>query len=62
MGFSFGGAVTLLAAGATSNLAHLSACCGDRRDDPRACESIWGSGAKPRTSFAQTCEALPHEP
>jgi predicted dienelactone hydrolase len=45
MGFSFGGAVTLLAAGATNNLARLSAYCGEHRDDPRACEGIPTDGS-----------------
>ena len=40
MGFSFGGAVTLIVAGAATNLAHLSAYCGEHRDDPRACDGV----------------------
>jgi predicted dienelactone hydrolase len=38
MGFSFGGAVALVVAGATPSLAHLSAYCRGRTDDPRACD------------------------
>jgi predicted dienelactone hydrolase len=37
MGFSYGGAVTLIAAGAIPSLAHLAAYCTNRTDDPRAC-------------------------
>ncbi|GEP58785.1 alpha/beta hydrolase family protein [Reyranella soli] len=47
-GFSFGGAVTLIAAGAIVDLAHLSAYCHDHPDDIRACDGIAidGSWAK----------------
>jgi predicted dienelactone hydrolase len=44
-GFSFGGAVTLIAAGATVDLAHLSAYCHDHPDDSRACEGIATDGS-----------------
>jgi predicted dienelactone hydrolase len=40
MGFSFGGAVALVVAGAVPNLAHLSAYCRNRTDDPRACDGV----------------------
>jgi predicted dienelactone hydrolase len=40
MGFSFGGAVSLIVAGAKTNLAHLQVYCRDHRDDPRACDGI----------------------
>ena len=39
-GFSFGGAVTLIVAGANIDLAHLSAYCHDHADDVRACRGI----------------------
>jgi len=39
-GFSFGGAVTLIAAGARVDLARLSAYCHDHPDDTRACDGI----------------------
>lgn len=44
-GFSFGGAVTLIAAGAIVDLAHLSAYCQDHPDDVRACEGIATDGS-----------------
>ena len=45
MGFSFGGAVTLIVGGAMTNLAHLSAYCHDHPDDPRACDGIPTDGS-----------------
>jgi predicted dienelactone hydrolase len=45
MGFSFGGAVTLIVAGANVDLAHLSAYCRDHADDSRACEGIATDGS-----------------
>lgn len=45
MGFSFGGAVALLSAGARLDLAHLAAYCRDHRDDPRACEGVPTDGS-----------------
>ena len=39
-GFSFGGAVALLAAGATPDIAHLVSYCRGRTDDPLACGGI----------------------
>jgi predicted dienelactone hydrolase len=44
-GFSFGGAVTLIVAGGTIDLAHLSAYCHDHADDSRACEGIATDGS-----------------
>ena len=44
-GFSFGGAVTLIAAGASIDLAHLSAYCRDHADDVRACDGIATDGS-----------------
>jgi predicted dienelactone hydrolase len=44
-GFSFGGAVTLIVAGASINLAHLSAYCHDHADDVRACDGIATDGS-----------------
>ncbi|MFM9845747.1 MAG: alpha/beta hydrolase family protein [Hyphomicrobiaceae bacterium] len=40
IGFSFGCAVSLIVAGAVPSLAHLSAYCRDRKDDPRACDGV----------------------
>ena len=45
MGFSFGGAVTLIVAGANIDLAHLSAYCREHPDDTRACEGIVTDGS-----------------
>ena len=45
MGFSFGGAVTLIAAGANIDLAHLSAYCRDHGDDTRAFDGISTDGS-----------------
>jgi predicted dienelactone hydrolase len=60
MGFSFGGAVTLIVAGANIDLAHLSAYCHDHADDTRACEGIAidGSWAKVPPS-RKSDDALP---
>jgi predicted dienelactone hydrolase len=44
-GFSFGGAVTLISAGAIVDLAHLSAYCHDHPDDTRACDGISTDGS-----------------
>jgi predicted dienelactone hydrolase len=40
IGFSFGGAVTLIVSGAIPSIRHLSAYCRDRTNDPRACEGV----------------------
>lgn len=45
MGFSWGGAVTLIAAGAVPDLAHLAAYCRDRIDDPKACDGVPTDGS-----------------
>ena len=46
IGFSFGGAVTLLNAGAKVNLAHLADYCGlSKEDDPMACGGIPTDGS-----------------
>ena len=60
MGFSFGGAVTLIVAGANIDLAHLSAYCHDHADDFRACKGIAtdGSWAKVPPS-GKSDDALP---
>ncbi|SEP45102.1 Predicted dienelactone hydrolase [Rhodospirillales bacterium URHD0017] len=59
-GFSFGGAVSLIAAGASVDLAHLSAYCRDHPDDTRACGGIVtdGSWAKVPPS-AKSDDVLP---
>lgn len=45
MGFSYGGAVTLIAAGAVPDLAHLAAYCRDHTDDPKACDGVPTDGS-----------------
>ena len=45
MGFSYGGAVALIVAGATPSLAHLAAYCRDRIDDPKACDGVPNDGS-----------------
>jgi predicted dienelactone hydrolase len=47
MGFSYGGAVALIVAGATPSLAHLAAYCRDRTDDPMACDEPGRSLSQP---------------
>jgi predicted dienelactone hydrolase len=49
-GFSFGGAVTLIAAGAQVDLARLSAYCHDHADDVRACDGIATDGSWAKVS------------
>lgn len=44
-GFSFGGAVTLISAGAIVDLAHLSAYCHDHPDDTKACDGVPTDGS-----------------
>ena len=45
MGFSYGGAVALIVAGATPSRAHLAAYCRDRTDDPKACDGVPTDGS-----------------
>jgi predicted dienelactone hydrolase len=47
MGFSYGGAVALIVAGASPSLAHLAAYCRDRTDDPMACDEPGRSPSQP---------------
>ncbi len=63
MGFSFGGAVTLISAGAMTNLAHLSAYCRDHPDDPRACDGVptdgsWANAPSRKSEHALRPKAL----
>jgi predicted dienelactone hydrolase len=63
MGFSFGGAVALISAGAMTNLAHLSAYCHDHPDDPRACDGIptdgsWANVPSRKSEDARPLKAL----
>ena len=45
MGFSWGGAVTLIAAGAAPSLAHFAVYCRERTDDPLACDGVPTDGS-----------------
>ncbi|WBL80460.1 dienelactone hydrolase [Bradyrhizobium xenonodulans] len=45
MGFSYGGAVTLIIAGAVPSLAHLAVYCRNRTDDPMACDGVPTDGS-----------------
>ena len=56
-GFSFGGAVTLITAGATIDLAHLSAYCRDH-DDQRACGGIPTDGSWAKVPPGRTSDAV----
>jgi predicted dienelactone hydrolase len=58
IGHSFGGAVALLAAGATPHFAHLVSYCRGRTDDPLACDTIDTSDTSD-VIFGQTADVLP---
>lgn len=63
MGYSFGGAVTLMMGGAKLNLALLSAYCREHRDDPLACDGIaidgsWADVPSRKSDDALTLKAL----
>ena len=58
MGFSYGGAVTLIVAGATPSLAHLAAYCRDRTDDPLACGGEPTDGPLPNAAGKSSPDAL----
>jgi predicted dienelactone hydrolase len=58
MGFSFGGAVTLISAGAMANFAHLSAYCRDHPNDPRACDGIPTDGSLANAPIRKSEHAL----
>jgi predicted dienelactone hydrolase len=58
MGFSFGGAVTLIIGGAMTNLAHLSAYCRDHPEDARACDGIPTDGALDNVPSRKSEDAL----
>ena len=58
IGFSYGGAVTLIAAGAIPSLAHLAAYCINRTDDPRACGGAPTSGASVPV-YGRSADVLP---
>jgi len=58
MGFSYGGAVTLIVAGAIPDLAHLAAYCRDRTDDPRACDGVPSDGSLANVVGKRSPDAL----
>ena len=59
IGFSFGGAVTLITAGAVPNLAHLSAYCRNNADDRRACGGVSVDSPPANAPFAKSANTLP---
>jgi predicted dienelactone hydrolase len=58
IGFSYGGGVTLIAAGAVPSLAHLAAYCTNRTDDPRGCGGAPKAGA-PVPTYGKSADVLP---
>jgi predicted dienelactone hydrolase len=58
IGFSYGGAVTLIAAGAIPSLAHLAAYCTNRTDDPRACDGA-PTNSTSVPVFGKSADVLP---
>jgi len=58
MGFSYGGAVALIVAGAVPDLAHLAAYCRDRIDDPRACDGVPTDGSLANVVGKRSPDAL----
>lgn len=59
IGFSFGGAVALVVAGAIPNLAHLSAYCRNRTDDPRACDGVPADSPPSGAVLGKSADVLP---
>jgi predicted dienelactone hydrolase len=58
MGFSWGGAVALIAAGAAPSLAHLATYCRDRTDDPKACDGVPTDGSLANVVGKRSPDAL----
>lgn len=58
MGFSYGGAVALIAAGAAPGLAHLAAYCRGRADDPLACDGVPTDGSLANAVGKRSPDAL----
>jgi predicted dienelactone hydrolase len=59
MGFSLGGAVTLILAGAVPDEMHWSVYCSEHRDDPKACAGVPAPGAVNAEASRKLAEALP---
>jgi predicted dienelactone hydrolase len=57
-GFSYGGAVALIVAGASPSLAHLAAYCRDRTDDPMACDGVPTDGSLANAVGKRSADAL----
>jgi predicted dienelactone hydrolase len=58
IGFSYGGAVTLIVAGAAPSLAHLAVYCQDRTDDPMACDGVPTDGSLANAVGKRSPDAL----
>jgi predicted dienelactone hydrolase len=58
IGFSFGGAVSLITAGAIPSLAGLANYCRDHADDPRACAGIPTDGSLANATGRRSPDAL----
>lgn len=58
IGFSFGGAVTLLSAGGALDLAHLSAYCREHAEDVRACDGIATDGSLANIPARKSADVL----
>jgi predicted dienelactone hydrolase len=58
IGFSFGGAVTLLSAGGALDLAHLSTYCREHPEDVRACEGVATDGSLSEIPARRSADAL----
>jgi predicted dienelactone hydrolase len=58
MGFSYGGAVALIVAGAIPDLAHLAAYCRDHTDDPKACDGVPTDGSLANAVGKRSPDAL----
>lgn len=58
IGFSYGGAVTLITAGAVPSLAHLAAYCAGRNDDPLGCQGAPAPSA-PVPVYSRSADVLP---
>lgn len=59
VGFSFGGAVSLIVGGAVPSLRHLSAYCRDRTNDPRACTGVPQNVPADTPELQKSPDALP---
>jgi predicted dienelactone hydrolase len=58
MGFSYGGAVALIAAGAAPSLAHLAVYCRGLTDDPLACDGVPTDGSLANAVGKRSPDAL----